>query len=247
MKEFVGQTAEEKKLFKMIQRRAGALDNGVIGTDTMISIAILIGALTEPVAVTMYGQPTVVAPDLIPFDPNGTIRNYEYTTLGSFTEPSGGAPCSILVNRGRVVFGQSCHYWTTGTPESVIFKRKSGQLGIKRVHQVSELQADIKWAVGGMGLGDLWSPTIEGFTGIQEGALRKTGHVVLGYKLGAVYGVCFQNHTAEQLNLIVRNNFKFDAAIMLDGGSPFCYNLKHMTNGLTKQCGYALQFTKEIN
>lgn len=244
MREIVGSTAEETRLIKAIQRKGGALDNGVIGTDTLSTLAILIGALTEPVAVTMYGQPTVIAPDLIPFDPNGTIAPYGYTISGSFTQPSGVAPASILVNRGQVVFGQSCHYWQYGKPESVIYKLIDGRLGIKRVYQVSELPSGVKWAVGGMGLLQNWAPHIEGFDGDQIGVQRKTGHTVLGYKLGMLYGVCFQNHTSEQINRICRDNFKFDAAIQLDGGTPFCYNLKHMTYGLTKPCGYALQFIK---
>lgn len=242
MKEIVGSTAEEKRLIKAIQKAGGALDNGVIGTDTMITIAILIGALKEPVAVEMYSQPTVVAPDLIPFDPNGAIKNYQYTVSGSFTQD--GAPCSILVNRGKVVFGQSCHYWTTGRPESVLYKLNDGSLWVKRVHQVSELPGGVKWAVGGMGLLDNWNPQVEGFDGDQIGVQRKTGHVVLGYKLGYVYGVCFKNHTAAEVNRICRDNFKFKGAIMLDGGTPFAYNLAHMTYGLTKPCGYALQFTR---
>jgi len=246
MQEIIGSTAEEKKMVKAIQRAIGALDNGVIGTDTMTSIAARVGSDCWPLAVKMYGQPTVIAPSVIPFDPNGTIRGYEYTISGSFTEPSGVAPCSILANRGKVVFGQSCHYWTTGHPESVIFQTSDGALWVKRVYQVVELPPDIKWAVGGMGLLSLYNPNAEGFTGIQASALRRTTHSVLGYKNGLVYGICFLNHTAEELNQIVRDRFKLDAAIMLDGGSPFCYNLKNMTYGLSKPCGYAIQFTGEV-
>ena len=242
MQEITGSTAEEKRLIKAIQRAIGALDNGVIGTDTMTSIAARVGADCWPIAVKRYGQPTVIAQSVIPFDPNGTIRGYEYTISGSFTEPSGVTPCSILVDRGKVVFGQACHYWTDRKPESVIFQTATGKLGAKRVLQVSELPLDIRWAVGGMGLLGLYNPVEEGFTGIQASALRKTTHTVLGFKNGLVYGICFLNHTAEELNSIVRDRFKLDAAIMLDGGSPFCYNLAHMTSGLSKPCGYAIQF-----
>ena len=243
MNEIVGSTAEEKRLIKAIQRAMGILDNGVIGTDTMTSIGIKVGADAFPVAVVMYGQPTVIAKDLIPFDPNGPISGYAYTLSGSFTWPAGEQPCSILVNRGVVERGAACHEWRD-QPETVIYKLYDGRLGVKRVKTVAELPNNVKWAVGGMGLLKNYDPVTEGFTGDQAGALRKTGHTVLGYKNSYLYGICFQNHSAEQINQIVRDNFKLDAAIKMDGGSVFGYNLAHMRNRTDWRYGYAVQFIK---
>lgn len=245
MKEIVGATSEEVKMIKAIQKKMGILDNGIVGTDTMSSIAEKIGADCFPLAVKMYGCPTVIAKTCIPFDPDGPIRNYPYTMSGSFTWPSGVNPCSILVNRGKVVCGQSCHYWQYGKPESVIYQTSDGKLGIKRVKTVSELPSNLIFAVGGMGLLGNYDPEAEGFTGEQAGVLRKTGHTVLAYKNGYLYGVCFPNHTSAQINQICRDKFMFEAAIQLDGGSVYYYNLADMTRAINTICGYAIRFVKE--
>ena len=244
MQEITGSTAEEKRLIKAIQKAMGILDNGVIGTDTMTSLAIKVGADAFPVAVTMYGCPTVVAKDLIPFDPNGPIAPYAYSISGSFTWPSGDMPCSILVNRGVVVHSYACHKYRD-QPETVLYKLYDGRLGTKRVLTIAELPDGVKWAVGGMGLLKNYDPVVEGFTGDQAGVLRKTGHTVLGYKNGRVYGVCFANHTSEQINKIVKEKFMLEGAIQMDGGSVYGYNLAHMRNRIDWRYGYAIQFIKE--
>ena len=51
MKEITGSTIEEKKMIKAIQRKLGALDNGVVGNQTMSDIAIAVGADCFPLNV----------------------------------------------------------------------------------------------------------------------------------------------------------------------------------------------------
>lgn len=246
MREIVGSTAEETRLIKAIQRMGGALDNGIIGTDTLTTLAIQTGADCWPLAVTMYGQPACIAPSLTAFDPNGPIKNYEYAMSGSFTWPAGQTPCSILVNRGKVLCEYACHFWEQGKPESVMFQMEDGTVNVRRMLSIAQLPDGAVWAVGGMGLLDKYDPVAEGFTGNQAGALRKTGHIVLGTKNGMLYGVAFQNHTADSLNQICRNKFCFEHAIMLDGGSVFSYNFKDKTRALNATLGYAIQFIKEV-
>lgn len=244
MKEIVGSTVEETKLIKAIQRKMGILDNGIVGTDTMSSIAIKLGADAFPLAVKMYGCPTVIAKSVLPFCPsvpsNG-IAQYAYTILGSFTEPRATSPCSILIANGKVVHSYSCHAWK-GQPESVLFQLKDGTLGIKRCTYTNELPEGVVWAVGGMGLLGNFNPTLEGFTGANADVMRRCGHTVLGYKNGFVYGICFGNHTTDQIQTILRNKFMLDGAIQLDGGGLYQYNLKDMTYKPSMKCGYAIQF-----
>ena len=94
MREITGSTKEEVKMLKSIQQAMGILDNAIVGNDTISSIAIKLGADCFPLAVTMYGCPTVIAKNIKPFDPNGGIAKFPYTISGSFTHPTGGAPCS---------------------------------------------------------------------------------------------------------------------------------------------------------
>lgn len=243
MKEVYGSTSEEVKMIKSIQKAMGILDNGFIGNDTMASIAEKLGADCFPVALTMYGYPTVVAKSVLPFNPKGGIACYDYTITGSFTWPAGVTPCSILIGGGKVLCSQACHCWR-GEPETVIYQLKDGTLGCKRVLTIAELPSSVKWAVGGMGLGDMYNPELEGFTGDQAGVLRRTGHTVLGYKNGFVYGVCFPNANTQQIQSDVKYKFYFEKAIQLDGGSVYGYNLPGMKKNASQKYGYAIQFVK---
>lgn len=259
MNEFRGQTAEEQKMFKAIQRAMGILDNSIIGTDTMSSIAIKLGAKCFPLALTMYGCPTVIAKNIKPFDPNGGIAKFPYTISGSFTHPTGGAPCSILVDKGLPVHTYSCHAYK-GFPESVLYKTQSGRIGVQRVMYLSEIKEPLEWAVGGMGLLDNFDPIAEGFNHGDEGVLRICGHNILGVKNGYLYGVCIPsmgyNYTqlsalnaeskkyydAYPVNKLCKNKFMFDYAVQLDGGSVFQYNIAQFQRNINQTCGYAIQF-----
>lgn len=243
MREIVGATAEETKLIKAIQKKMGILDNGIIGTDTMTSIAQRLGADCFPISAKMYGCPTVISKTCLPFDPNGSIANFSYTMSGSFTWPRNEVPCSICIGGGKVLQQYACHYWQDGKPESVIFETTDGKFGIKRCMTIAQLQ-NVKWAVGGMGLLNSFDPVAEGFTGANADVLRKTGHTVLGYKNGYLYGICFNNHTTEEINKILKNKFMLEAAIQLDGGSIYYYNFPDFKKNINYKCGYAIQFVK---
>jgi len=273
MREIAGSTAEEVRMFKAIQRATGAMDNGIIGCDTMSCLAEKVNADCFPIALQIYGCPAVIAKSLIPFNPEGPIKDYEYSMSGSFTWPSGAQPCSILVNRNEILQEYACHYWADGKPESVMYQSEDGSFGIRRVMSIAQLPSKILWAVGGMGLMQNFDPIAEGFVGINAGVLRTCGHNILGYKNGHVYGVAMNSigYSSSQLsglyslsnsskqediervrknlkpypvNTICKDKFEFEGAIQLDGGSVFFYNFKDMKRGVNTMCGYAIQFTK---
>lgn len=210
MKDVVGSTSEEVRMIKAIQRSVGALDNGWIGNQTLSDIAAKLGADCFPLNVELYGQPAILARDIDPLNLSGPLpRN---AISGSFSWQ--GQPCSILVRGGRVVRGMSCH---CPTPESVLYKTRDGAVRMARVSSAAALSG-VVWAVGGLGLLDLYNPAAEGFTGAFSDVLRKTNHTVLGYKSGMLYGVYCKNMTAQQVNAFVRGKLKLEYAVMLDGG-----------------------------
>lgn len=236
-------TAEEKRLITAIQRAVGALDNGYIGTQTLSDIANTVGAAAFPLAVRMYGYPVLIGKDIKAFNPKGALTKYSYSMLGSFTYPRATTPCSILVNGGVTVCGAACHAFA-GKPESVIYKTNAGRVGIARVKSSSELPAGTVTAVGGMGLLDNYNPTAEGFSGAYADVLRQTNHNVLGYKRGLWYGVYFPRLNAQAINIICRDRFQFEFALLLDGGGLAAMNgpetFTKINNGI--QQGYAIQF-----
>lgn len=236
-------TENEKKLIQAIQRTIGALANGYIGTDTLTSIAGALGAECFPVTLKMYGVPTIVGRDIVAFDPNGPLSSYAYSMLGSFTYPRATTPCSILVNDGKVICGAACHAFL-GYPESVIYKTSSGKVGITRAKSTADLPSATVTAVGGLGLCGNYNPAAEGFTGSYADVLRGTNHNVLGYKRGLWYGVYAPNMTGAAVNVLARDKFKFEYALLLDGGGLAAINGSESfakINTGTKQ-GYGIQF-----
>lgn len=234
-------TQSEKKLITSIQKSVGALPNGYIGTDTLTALATKVGAECFPVTLSMYGQPTIVAKDLIAWSPKTSLKGYKNSMLGSFTYPRATTPCSVLISSGQTLCGNSCHAHI-GKPESVIY-RTDKDFGIKRVLNASEL-GKVKWAIGGMGLCDMYNPSVEGFSGAYADVLRKTNHNVLGVKNGMVYGVYFKNMDASTINSYCKNKFCFEMAILLDGGGLAAMNGEEsfaQINVGTQQ-GYAIQF-----
>lgn len=240
MMDVVGQTSEEKRMIKAVQRAVGALDNGYIGCQTMSDIAITVKADCFPLNVELYGQPTIIAKDIEPLNPKGKTP---YNAIsGSFND--GYQPCSILVQKGRAVCWSSCHQ-AQGKPESVIYKTKDGKVHIQRVTHVSEESfplSDVVWAVGGMGLLDFYNPTAEGFTGQFSDVLRKTNHTVLAYKNGMLYGVYFKNVTAQQINVMCKGKFGFEMAILLDGGHIAAINAACNQINVSQRQLYAVKF-----
>lgn len=241
MKDITYTTNSEAKMFKAIQKAIGAYQNGVIGAQTMSDIAVKVGAKCFPLTLQLYGQPTIIGNDLLAFDPNGGLKNYNNTIAGSFTWPSEEKPCSILVNNGQTICGYACHAYTTNKPESVIYRLKNGQFGIKRVKFTTELPKDIRWAVGGMGLLGNYDPKAEGF---GAGETRKTNHTALGVKNGKVYGVYYKNMTGAQINAHCKDKMQFEMAIMLDGGHIAAINgaEKFAQINTSQKQGYGIQF-----
>ena len=216
MRDVKGSTSEEVRMIKVIQRSVGALENGWIGNQTLSDIAAKLGADCFPLNVELYGQPCILARDIDPLNLSGRLP--ENSISGSFSWQ--GAPCSILVRGGKVVRDWSCHY---PRPESVLYKTTDGAVRIARVSSVSALD-NVVWAVGGLGLLDLYNPAAEGFTGAFSDVLRKTNHTVLGYKGGLLYGVYCRSMTAQQVNAFCRDKLKLEYAVMLDGGHVAAIN-----------------------
>lgn len=241
MKDITYSTNSEKKMFQAIQRAIGAYDNGVIGAQTMSDIAAIVKADCFPITLQLYGHPVIIGNDLLAFDPGGGLKNYNNTISGSFTWPAGEKPCSILVNNGRVVCGYSCHAYTIDKPESVIYRLNNGQFGIKRVKFTKDLPSDIKWAVGGVGLLNMYDPAAEGFT---SGVTHQTNHTALGVKNGKVYGVYYKNMTAAQINAHCKDKMQFEYAIMLDGGHIAAINgaESFAKINVSQVQGYGIQF-----
>ncbi len=234
MKDVNGATSEEIRMIKAIQRSVGALDNGYIGNQTLSDIAAKLGADCWPLNVDLYGQPAIIAREIDPVNISGRLP--ENSISGSFSWQ--GAPCSILVRGGRVVRGMSCHY---PRPESVLYKTAGGAVRIARVSSAAAL-GGVVWAVGGLGLLDLYNPAAEGFTGVYSDVLRKTNHTVLGYKGGMLYGVYCKSMTAQQVNAFVRDKLKLEYAVMLDGGHVAAINgACNKINTQTRQF-YAVRF-----
>ena len=219
MRDIIYSTANESKMIKAIQRAVGALDNGVIGCQTLSDLAIKFKCDCFPLTLMIYGCPTIIANDIIACDPDSSVKPYENSISGSFTYPSSGKPCSILINKGRDIFSSACHAFL-GKPEGVIARYNDGSYWFGRCKTTSEIpnRKDVRWAIGGLMLGKEYNPTIEGFSGAYSDVLRKTNHTVLGVKNGMCYLIYVPNTTATSINIMAKDKFKFDCAIMLDGG-----------------------------
>ena len=237
MKDVVGSTSEEVRMIKAVQRSVGALDNGYIGNQTMSEIAAALGADCFPLNVELYGQPAILARDIEPLNPKGPLPSNAIS--GSFSD--GYQPCSVLVQDGRAICWSACHY---PTPETVIYRTKDGKVYCKRVSHVSDdlPLADVRWAVGGMGLLEYYDPTAEGFTGRFSDVLRRTDHTLLGHKGGMLYGVYCRSMTAAQVNAFAQDKLKLEHAIMLDGGHIAAINAACNTINTKQRQLYAVRF-----
>lgn len=237
-------TANERKLNVAIQHQIGALENGWLGTDTMVLIAYQLGAKCFPLTVKMYGYPTIVSPEVLLFSPKGkSLSIYANSMLGSFTYKRGLDPCSILVENGKVVFPNSCHAHIR-KPESVIYKTQYGKVGITRAISTSDLPKNTITAIGGMGLIQNYDPKAEGFTGSYADVTYKNNHNVIGYKQGLWYGIYFPSMTASAINEVVKNKFQFEYALLLDGGGLAAMNGTENFAKINTSVGqgYAVQF-----
>ena len=245
MKDVYPDTANEKLLVAEIQRKAGALDNGVIGCETLVKLLHALGIPFKPFTLIIYGKPVIVAKDIIPVASNGKpVKDYANCISGSFTWPSGKTPCSILVKDGKAVNDMSCHAHLK-KPETVIYKRKSdGKIMCGRYTQITPgMASELSWAIGGMGLLDNYSPATEGFTGDYADVLRKTNHTALGVKGGLCFLCYMPNMTASEINNHFKTWLKLDMAVMLDGGHLAAINGTESFAKLntSQQQGYLIQ------
>lgn len=244
MKDIYPSTENEKRLFSAWQRAVDSYPNSIVGCQTISDTVIDLGVKEGfPYTLQIYGYPVIIANDLIAWSPNAPISGFKNSMLGSFTYPRATTPCSILINEGHVQYGSACHAFL-GKPETVIYKTYDGKIGTKRVLYSTELPNNVKWAVGGMGLLDMYDPEAEGFMGSYADVLRKTNHNVLAVKKGKVYGVYYKNMTGQEINAHCRDKMKFEKAILLDGGGLAAINGTEkfaQINTKAKQ-GYAIQF-----
>lgn len=232
-----GTTAEEKRLVKAIQTAVGAKADNSIGPVTLTDIAVKVKVKCFPLAVNLYEQPSIICEDILVFNPKAGCKNYTNSISGSFSYEK--KPCSILVNDGKVVCESACHAWLK-KPESVLYGLKNGGHGVKRCLSASELPSGVKWAVGGLGLLDNYSPTAEGFTGQYSDVLRSTNHTMLGVKNGMVYLCYCKNMTAQQVNAYAKK-LNLEYAIMLDGGHVAAINSASTKINTAQTQYYAIQ------
>lgn len=221
MNDFKGTTTNEDKMFKAIQKSIGAQENGWIGTQTMSDIAIKVGANCWPVTLKMYNMPVIISEDIVVANPKSGCKNFTNSLSGSFSYQS--KPCSILINKNNVLCSSACHAFLN-KPETVLYRENSGKFGVKKCKSSSELPANLRWAVGGMGLLGMYNPNEEGFTGVYADVLRTTNHTVLGMKNNMCYLLYCKNMSGSQINTFCKDKMKFEMAILLDGGHVAAIN-----------------------
>ena len=222
MKDFCGETTSEECMIKSVQKAIGALANGWVGAQTMSDLAVAVGAdECWPCTMRIYDMPVIIAKDILVCNPKSGCKNFTNSMSGSFSYQQ--KPCSILINRGDVLCGSACHAWL-GKPESVLYRLDDGTFGIQRAKYSTELPEGIRWAVGAMGLLDMYDPAAEGFSGTYSDVLRKTNHTVLGVKRGMVHMVYCRSMAGQQVNDFCRDKLKLEMAVMLDGGHVAAIN-----------------------
>lgn len=220
MNTIIGSTTSETNMIKAIQRAVRAAEDGMIGGETMAAVAAKLGADCFPLTLRIYGQPTIIARDIVVCNPRAGLKGYSNSLSGSFSYQR--KPCSILVSWGKAVCESACHGWL-GQPETVLYRLYSGEFGIQRCMYASQLPDGVKWAVGGMGLLDFYDPDTEGFTGTYADVLRKTNHTAMGIKGGMVYLIYCSNMTGREVDEHCRK-LGLELAVMLDGGHVAAVN-----------------------
>ena len=246
-------TNEEKRMIQGIQKAYNAVDNGIIGNQTLSEIAKDKCPEVFPLTLEIYGMPTIIAKNILAFDPNGSVSGYSNTISGSYSYPAGKTPCSILINNGKTICGFSSHAWL-GFKESVIYEKFDGTIGICRAMYDTGIpdRANIKWAVGGAGLLDNYNPKLEGFSSFTANGKaynysdvwRRTNHTILGVKDGYKYLVYIKNMTGLEMQAFCRDKMKFEYALLLDGGHIAAINSAEFKINLSQSQGYAIQGVK---
>ena len=184
--------------------------------DTLVAL----GVDVWPLNVTIFGQPLIVAEDILPAAVDAPLKSYANAISGSFSYNR--RPCSILVAHGKAVCGYACHAHLR-KPETVLYRLENGTMGVQKARYATELPQAVRWAVGGVGLLEAYDPAEEGFSGAYADVLRRTAHTWLGVKRSLIYlGYC-ADMTGAQVNAHVRR-LGMEHAIMLDGGHVAAIN-----------------------
>lgn len=214
MKYASGTTPEEVRAVEAWQTAIGSYPDNSVGPQVVVDTLAALGVDVWPLNVTIFGQPLIVAEDILPAAVDAPLKAYANAISGSFSYQR--RPCSILIAHGKVVCGYACHAHLR-KPETVLYRLDSGAFGSQKARYATELPQAIRWAVGGVGLLDAWDPVGEGFAGAYADVLRRTAHTWLGVKRNLIYlGYC-ADMTGSQVNAYVRK-LGMEQAIMLDGG-----------------------------
>lgn len=176
------------------------------------------------------------------------VGDFKYSISGSFTSPSGVKPCSILVNDGKVIRRESCHYptWDGRKPETVIWRKNDGELGMSLIHLADELPSDIDWAIGGGqivkdGVAE-FNEVAEGFTGRFSDVFRSTAHCAVGFdKFGNVLGVYHKSCTLRDFQRRCVSIGMVNG-IFVDGGHISAINAGGLIANINQKQGYIIQF-----
>lgn len=224
MKDIKYETNNEKFMITEMQIGIDAYPNGIIGNQTLSDLYIMLCNLgicewKKPLTLKIYGQPMIIAKDILVFDPNSSVKPYENSISGSFTWKPSDLPCSILVNNGKDIFSYACHAPSMDKPEGVIARYTDGVFWMGRCKSTADIpnRKNVDWAVGGLTLGKLYSPVSEGFSGRNADVLRKTNHTILGIKNNMCYLVYVANMNGGEIQEFV-NKMQFNMALLLDGG-----------------------------
>ena len=218
MKYASGTTPEETRAVKAWQTAIGSYPDNSVGPQVVVDTLAALGINVWPLNVSIFGQPLIVAEDILPAAVDAPLKSYANAISGSFSYQR--RPCSILVAHGKVVCGYACHAHLR-KPETVLYRLDSGSIGTKKCRYATELPT-VKWAVGGVGLLTDWNPAEEGFTGAYSDVLRRTGHTFVGTKRGLLYLGYFHG-TGAELNEHCKK-LGLERAIMLDGGHVAAIN-----------------------
>lgn len=213
-------TNSEKKLNKAIQAAIGASQDGILGPASAVDLAAKVGAVCWPLTIKLYDMPVIVCNDIVITNPGKGCKNFKNSLSGSFSYQK--KPCSILISGEKTLWSAACHAHIN-KPESVLYRLDNGRFGVKRCLSASALPSDVRWAIGGMGLLDMYNPAAEGFTGAYSDVLRKTNHTMIGVKNDLVYLCYCKNMTGTQVNDYAKK-LGLTYAIMLDGGHVAAIN-----------------------
>ena len=81
MNTIIGSTTSETNMIKAIQRAVGAAEDGMIGGETMAAVAAKLGADCFPLTLRIYGQPTIIARDIVVCNPRAGLGSRFWSSM----------------------------------------------------------------------------------------------------------------------------------------------------------------------